>query len=97
MSIKIISNAKCVYSWLLFNVCTSYPNHFFFLLQEESSSYIFSLASITMANHQEYSFTQFPSIQMVRSFLQYVSMLNSFVFLVYMYRNYIILKLLELH
>ena len=40
-----------------------------------------------MANRQEYSFTQFPSIQMVRSFLQYVSMLNSlFVFLVYMYR-----------
>ena len=41
-----------------------------------------------MANHQEYSFTQFPSIQMVRSFLQYVSMLNSFVFLVYMYSKF---------
>ena len=44
------------------------PTIFFSLHQEVSSSCIFSLASITMANHQEYSFTQFPSIQMVRSF-----------------------------
>lgn len=33
------------------------------------SSCTFSLVSITMANHQEYSFTQSPSIQMVRFLL----------------------------
>lgn len=40
------------------NVCS-------FVHQEVFSSCIFSLASITMADHQEYSFIQFLSIQMV--------------------------------
>ena len=56
------------------NACTSYHNDISLLHQEVFSSCIFSLASITMADHQEYFFTQFLSIQMVSSlFISYVS------------------------
>ena len=72
--------------YLLFKCSgASYHNNFSLLhRQEVFSSCISSLASITMADHQEYSFTQFPSIRMVSSFFNcYESLLNWFVFLVY--------------
>lgn len=102
MSIKIIYLANCVYSWLLFKCsCTSYHNNFSLLHQEVFSSCIFSLASITMANLQEYSFTRFLSIQMVRSFLC-IHVKVVYVFGVHVYTFtirslHLCLKLLEVH
>ena len=66
---KLSYLAECFYRWLLFKCLFILSlSDISFLHQEVFSSYIFSLASITMADHQEYFFTQFLSIQMVSSF-----------------------------